>query len=62
MEAQAIFLNSFTVCSSCKQKFVLCPLVDEEINGSYPLQMDLMDLPNYGHREQWWLIGSDTRL
>jgi hypothetical protein len=28
MEAQAIYLNPFTVCSSCKRKFVICPLVD----------------------------------
>ncbi len=34
-EAQAIFLNSFTVCSSCKRKFVICPFVYEETNGSY---------------------------
>ncbi len=31
----AIFLNSFTVCSSCKGKFVVCPFVDEEINRIY---------------------------
>ncbi len=24
---QAIFLNLFTVCSSCKRKFVICPFV-----------------------------------
>ncbi len=35
-EAQAIFLNPFTVCSSCKQKFVVCPFADEETDGSYP--------------------------
>jgi hypothetical protein len=34
-EAQAIFLNLFTVCSSCKRKFVVCPSVNEETNGSY---------------------------
>jgi hypothetical protein len=33
--AQAIFFNPFTVYSSCKQKFVICPFVDEETNGSY---------------------------
>ncbi len=31
-EAQAIFLDPFTLCSECKWKFVLCPLVDEETN------------------------------
>ncbi len=35
-EAQAIFLKQFTVCSSCKRKFVVCPSVYEETNGSYP--------------------------
>jgi hypothetical protein len=35
-KAQAIFLNPFTVCSSCKRKFVVCPFVDEETNGSFP--------------------------
>jgi hypothetical protein len=29
------FLNSFTVCPSCKRKFVVCLFVDEETNGSY---------------------------
>ncbi len=29
-EAKAIFFNSFTVCSSCKWKFVVCPFVDKE--------------------------------
>ncbi len=36
-EAQEIFLRPFTVCSSCKQKYVICPFVYEETNGSYPL-------------------------
>jgi hypothetical protein len=36
MKAQSDFLNPFTVCSSCKQKFVVCPFVDEETNTSYP--------------------------
>ncbi len=35
-EALAIFLNQIAVCSSCKQKFVVCPFVDEETNRSYP--------------------------
>jgi hypothetical protein len=34
-EAQAIFLNLFTICASPKWKFVICPFVDEEINRSY---------------------------
>jgi hypothetical protein len=31
----ANFHNLFTVCSSCRWKFVVCLFVDEEINGSY---------------------------
>ncbi len=34
-EAQAIFLNPYTVCSSCKWLFVFCPFVYEVTNGSY---------------------------
>ncbi len=36
MEAQLIFLNKFSICSSCKQKFVVCPFVHKETNGHYP--------------------------
>jgi hypothetical protein len=43
-EAQAIFLNSFTVCSSCKRKFVVFTSVDEETNGSYPFANGLNGL------------------
>ncbi len=32
-----IFLNPFTVCSSCRRKFVVCPFVYEERNGSLHL-------------------------
>ncbi len=35
MEAPAIFLKPFPICSSWKQKFVVCSCVDEEKNGSY---------------------------
>jgi hypothetical protein len=38
-EAQAV-----TVCSLCKQKFVVCPFVDEETNGSYPFANGLNGL------------------
>jgi hypothetical protein len=37
MEAQVIFLNTFTVCSPCKRKYVVRPLVHEETNGSHPM-------------------------
>jgi hypothetical protein len=36
IEAQAIFLYPFTVYSLCQRKFVFCPFVDKETNGSYP--------------------------
>jgi hypothetical protein len=36
-KARRFVKTLFTVCSSCKQKFVVCPLVDEETNGSYPI-------------------------
>jgi hypothetical protein len=39
-----VFLNLFTVCSWCKQKFVVCPLVDEETNRSYPIANGLNGL------------------
>ncbi len=34
-EAQAVFLNPFTICSSSKRKFVVRPFVDKETNRSY---------------------------
>jgi hypothetical protein len=40
-KAQAIFSNLFTVCSSGKQKFVICLFVYEETNGSYPFAIGL---------------------
>jgi hypothetical protein len=30
------FSLSFIVSSQCSQKFVVCPFIDEETNGSYP--------------------------
>jgi hypothetical protein len=35
-EAQAIFFNPFTFCSSCERKFVVCQFIGEDTNGSYP--------------------------
>jgi hypothetical protein len=43
-EGQATFLNLFTVCSSCKGKFVVCSFVDEETQGSYPFANGLNEL------------------
>jgi hypothetical protein len=51
-EAQAMFLNSFAVCSLCKQKFVIRPFVEEETNGSFPFTNGLnglMDLLTRGN-------------
>ncbi len=33
--SQLIFLNLFTVCSSCQRRFVVCPFDYEETNGNY---------------------------
>jgi hypothetical protein len=44
MEAQAIFLNPFTVCSSFKRKFVVCSFVAEETDGNYPFAKGLNKL------------------
>jgi hypothetical protein len=43
-EAQAIFLNLFAVCSSCRRKFVVCLFVYEETHGSYPFANGLNGL------------------
>jgi hypothetical protein len=48
-EVEAIFLNTFTVCSSRKRKFVVFPFVDEETNGSYPFASGL---DGFAHRRE----------
>jgi hypothetical protein len=48
-EAQAIFLNPFTVCSSCKKKVVICPFVEKETNGSCPFANGLILLNELAH-------------
>jgi hypothetical protein len=55
-EAQAIFLNPFTVCSSCKRIFVVCPFVDEETNWSYLFTNRLNGLNGLAHLcvGVWW--------
>ncbi len=52
-EAQAIFINSFTVCSSCKRKFAVCLLDDEERNESYPFANGLKGLNRFGLSHLW---------
>ncbi len=49
MEAQAIFLNRLTVCSSSKWKFVVCLFVSEETNGSYPFANGINRLNGLDH-------------
>jgi CRISPR/Cas system-associated endonuclease/helicase Cas3 len=44
-EAQAISHNQFSISSWCKRKFVVCPFVDEETNGSFQLANELNE-PN----------------
>jgi hypothetical protein len=48
-EAWEFFLNPFTICSLCKRKFVVCPLVDEETNGSYQFANVLKGLIGLAH-------------
>ncbi len=57
-EAQVIFLNLFTVCSSCKWKLDVCPLVDEETGRSYPFANGLNRLNGLAHLcISWTLTG-----
>ncbi len=55
-EAQAIFLNPFTVCSSCKQKteVIICPFVAKKQMEVIFLQTDQIDLPIYGKRKHYF--------
>ncbi len=48
-EVQAIFFNPFTVCSLCKRKFVVCPFIDEETNGSNSVANELNGLNGLVH-------------
>ncbi len=47
-KAEAIFLNPFIVCSLCKRKFVVCPVVNEQTNKSYPFANGLNGLAHLG--------------
>ncbi len=49
IEAQAIFLNPFTICSWYKRKFVTCPGVDEETKINYLLANGLNILNGLAH-------------
>jgi hypothetical protein len=48
-EAQVIFLNQFNICSSCKQKSVVCLFVDKGTNRSYPLANWINGLKGLAH-------------
>ncbi len=43
------FPNPFSICSSCEQKVVVCPFVDEETNSSYPIANRLNRLNGLAH-------------
>jgi hypothetical protein len=49
MEAQAIFFDPFTVCSSFKRKFVVCPFVAEETDGNYQFAKGPNELHGFAH-------------
>jgi hypothetical protein len=53
MEVQTIFLNTLTVCSSCKRNFFVCPFVYKETNGSYPFANGLNGLKELAHLLVW---------
>ncbi len=54
MEAQVIFLNTFTVCSPCKRKYVVRSLVHEETNGSHPFANGLNGLNELNRLAHLW--------
>jgi hypothetical protein len=47
--SRATFFSPFTIWSFCKQKFVVCPFVDEETNGSCPFVNGLNGLNGLAH-------------
>ncbi len=53
IEAQAIFLNPFTICSLFKWDFVFCLLIDEETNRSYPFANKLNRLNGLSSLWAW---------
>jgi hypothetical protein len=55
-EAQTIFLNLFTICSSCERKFVVSPFVDEETNRSYPFANGLKGLAHLCWQHAEWVV------
>jgi hypothetical protein len=62
-EAQAIFLNPFTVCSSYERKFVVCPVVDIERNGSYPFATGLNGINRLnGLAHLWQYLRTDSTV
>ncbi len=55
-EAQVIFISPFTVCSSCKWKYVVCPFIYEETNASYPFANGLNGLNRPGGLVHLWQL------
>jgi hypothetical protein len=43
------FSLSFIISTQCSQKFVVCPFIDEETNGSYPFANGLNRLYGLAH-------------
>jgi hypothetical protein len=58
--ALAIFPNTFTISSSYKQKFFLCPFVYEETNRSYPFTNGLNGLNNLPIYAIFWQYFSEN--
>ncbi len=52
-EVHAIFLNLFSICSSCKRKSIVCPLIDEETNGLQPDIRTKRTCPSVGTSRQY---------
>jgi hypothetical protein len=60
-EAQTIFLIPFTVCSSYKWKFVICPCLDKETSGYYLFANGLNILNGLAHLCPAPELGTDNR-
>ncbi len=53
-EAHVIFISPFTICSSCKLKYVVYPFIYEETNASYPFTNGLNRLNRLGRLVHLW--------
>jgi hypothetical protein len=57
-EALTIFLNPFTTCSLCKQKFVVFPFVDKETNRSFPFAYEQNGLNRLNRLAHLWFYAT----